>query len=150
MDSILELPGRRLFQYLDEEGVVRPVSAADVNAYIKQSMGPRFTAKDFRTWGGSVVAAEVLAELGAPASERQAKRQIAEALREVAETLGNTPAIAREAYVNPAVFDWYREGVTLEDYQRRAERRVRRERLPYDPNELALLTLLRRRRREAA
>ena len=150
VERLLELPGRRLFQYLDEGGTVRPVYARDVNAYIKAAMGGRYSAKDFRTWGGSVVAAEVLAELGPARSERQARRNVVAAVKEVAETLGNTPAIARESYVNPAVFDWYGEGVTIEDYQRRAERRVRRERLAYDPNELALLSLLRRRRPKRA
>jgi DNA topoisomerase I len=149
VDRIVALPGRRLFQYIDEDGEVRPVGAREVNSYIKASLGRRFTAKDFRTWGGTVVAAEVLCELGEPASERQMRRNITEAVKEVAETLGNTPAIARESYINPLVFDRYAEGVTLDDYQTRAERRVRRERLPYDPNELALLALLRRRRTEA-
>ncbi len=150
MGRILELPGRRLFQYLDEAGEVRPVYARDVNAYIKAAMGRRYSAKDFRTWGGTVVAAEVLADLGPAQSARQAKRNVVAAVKEVAATLGNTPAIARESYINPAVFDWYDEGVTIEDYQGRAERRVRRARLAYDPAELALLSLLRRRRQQRA
>jgi DNA topoisomerase IB len=71
------------------------------------------------------------------------------AVKEVAALLGNTPAVARASYINPVVFDWYAEGVTIEDHVRRAERRVRAERLPYDPNEVALLALLRRRRAPA-
>jgi DNA topoisomerase-1 len=148
VELIAQLPGRRLFQYVDEEGTVRPVGAREVNRYIQAAMGRRHTAKDFRTWGGTLAAAEALTEVGPPQSDRQAKRAIVDAGKHVAELLGNTPAVARSAYINPVVFDWYREGVTLDRYERRAERRVRRERLPYDPSELALLSLLRRPRTE--
>ena len=149
VERILELPGRRLFRYVDEGGEVRNLCAHDVNRYIKASMGGRASAKDFRTWHGTLIAAEHLAEAGPQPSPRGRARRVTAAVKEVAALLGNTPAVARAAYINPVVFDWYAAGVTIEDHVRRAERRVRAERLPYDPNEVALLALLRRRRAPA-
>jgi DNA topoisomerase I len=149
VERILELPGRRLFRYL-EGSEPRNLSAHEVNRYIKRTMGRSTSAKDFRTWHGTVIAAEMLADAGPTEVPRTRKRRITAAVKEVAALLGNTPAVARASYINPVVLDWYEDGVTIEDYVRRAERRVRSERLPYDPNEVALLALLRRRRLRAA
>lgn len=93
-----DLPGQKLFQYVDEEGEPRPISSSDVNAYIKEAMGEDFSAKHFRTWGASVVAFEALAEAAAPIGLKTM-------LAPVVERLGNTPAIARKSYVHPALIE---------------------------------------------
>jgi DNA topoisomerase-1 len=143
MRDIQSLRGRRLFQFYDEEQKrPRPVTPRDVNEYIKSATGPEFSAKDFRTWGGTLLAAVALAELGPPADERAAKRNILRAVRAVAEHLGNTPAVCRSSYVHPAVFESYCRGTTLEEFRPRRERRVARQQPDYLPEERALLKLL--------
>ena len=103
------LPGRDLFQYLDESGNCRAISSADVNAFLQEIAGADFTAKDYRTWAGSVF---VMAELRRLAcnSEREAKKQIVATIKAVAERLGNTPAVCRKSYVHPGLLDAYRRG----------------------------------------
>ena len=105
-----DLPGYELFQYLDEGGESRGVDSGDVNAYLHEVAGDEFTAKDFRTWAGTVQVSIALQECGAFESDAQAKRNIAEAIKSVACLLGNTPAICRKCYVHPAVLDAYLEG----------------------------------------
>ena len=107
VERLLETPGPRLFRYRATRGEWRDLTAPEVNAYIQALTGMRYTAKDFRTWGGTVRTATVLAELGAPASEREAKRNVAMAARFVAAELGNTPAILRASYVHPIVIARY-------------------------------------------
>ena len=142
--DIQSLRGRRLFQYYDEERKApRPVTPRDVNDYIKAATSPEFSAKDFRTWGGTLLAAVALADIGPAADEREAKRNIVRAVRAVAEHLGNTPAVCRSSYVHPAVFESYCRGVTLEEFRPRRERRVARQQPDYLPEERALLKLLR-------
>lgn len=102
-----EIPGYELFQYLDEDGERRSVSSQDVNDYIREATGAQFTAKDFRTWWGTVLAATALAEAAEPTSETRAKQEVAQAIRHVAGVLGNTPAVCRKAYVHPAVIEAY-------------------------------------------
>jgi DNA topoisomerase-1 len=146
MADLKRLGGPKLFEYVGEDGSIRAVTSRDVNAYIKSLAGDgEFSAKDFRTWGGTLMAAVALAEAGPPASEREAKRNVARAVQRVAERLGNTPAVCRACYVHPAVIERYvAEGVTLAHFRPRAERRIRREQPDYEPEELALLALLRR------
>src|SRR5579884_271303 len=141
MRQIKALPGARLFQYIDENGNARPITPHDVNNYIKAATGPEFSAKDFRTWGGTLRAALALAEMGKPENERQAKRNIVQAVKRVAERLGNTPTVCRSCYIHPVVLERYQEGVTLEDFRRKAERYIRRYQPDYEPEELALLKL---------
>ncbi|EYB69594.1 type I topoisomerase [Deinococcus phoenicis] len=117
---LLELPGPWLFQSVDEEVRTR-VRAPDLNAYLREVIGP-FTAKDFRTWGGTLVAAEFLAEAGAPGSERAARKTLVECVKFVADDLGNTPAVTRGSYICPVIFDRYQEGKVLDDYEPRAGR----------------------------
>ena len=97
-----DLPGYELFQYLDDDGETRAVDSADVNEYLKAIAGEDFTSKDFRTWAGTVLAAEALRELG--------KNQLKQAIAHVAQQLGNTPAVCRKCYIHPAVIDSYMEG----------------------------------------
>ncbi|HZP81456.1 MAG TPA: hypothetical protein VFB21_07455 [Chthonomonadaceae bacterium] len=141
MREIKALRGSRLFQYLDENGRPHPVTPQDVNRYIKAAAGPEFSAKDFRTWGGTLLAAVTLAERGKPEDEKQAKNNILQAIRQVAERLGNTPTVCRNCYIHPVVFERYRQGITLEDFRRKAERAIRRCQPAYEPEELALLKL---------
>jgi DNA topoisomerase I len=108
-----ELPGEELFQYVDEDCATRSVSSEDVNEYLQEIAGDDFTAKDFRTWVGTVLAACVLHGLGASESEREGRRQVKEAIDQVAQALGNTPAIARRCYVHPDVVAAYMDGSLL-------------------------------------
>src|SRR5690606_12064662 len=111
--ELLALPGSRLFRYRDGDRI-RNVTAHAVNRYLRSIAGARCTSKDMRTFGGTVRAAIVLAELGPPRSEREAKRNIALCCRLVAHELGNTPAICRSAYIHPAVLEEYRRGRTIQ------------------------------------
>jgi DNA topoisomerase I len=110
--SCQELPGQQLFQYLDGEGQRHRVDSADVNAYLREVTGQAFTAKDFRTWGGTVAAAEAFAAtpLPDPASERALASCQAAAVRQVADVLGNTVAVCRASYIHPRVFEAWRTG----------------------------------------
>ncbi len=105
-----ELPGQELFQYIDRDGVVRDVGSDDVNAYLREISGGDFTAKDFRTWAGTVLAYRALTALQPPGSEAAAKKNVVAAMRETAGRLGNTPAVARRSYVHPAVLEAYLDG----------------------------------------
>jgi DNA topoisomerase-1 len=140
-----DLPGWELFQYLDESGATQAIDAADVNAYLREIAGDEFTAKDFRTWAGTVLAALALAGCEAAGSARETKRNVARAVEATAQLLGNTPAVCRKCYVHPAVIDAYADGVTL----RQLRDRVRAvDGLHAD--EAQVLALLRRRLERAA
>lgn len=105
-----DLPGQRLFQYLDDEGERRAIESADVNAYIREAIGEEFSAKDFRTWAGTVAAAQALMLSEPCASAAEAKRTINTCVKAVAGLLGNTAAVARSAYIHPAVISAYEQG----------------------------------------
>jgi len=106
-----DLPGQSLFQYRDDAGELVPVQSSEVNDYLRQAMGESFTAKDFRTWGGTLAAMRGLAAAGdAPDVERECVRLQTEVIRGVADELGNTPAVCRSAYIDPAVFEGWRQG----------------------------------------
>ncbi|BDB28446.1 DNA topoisomerase IB [Cupriavidus sp. P-10] len=102
-----DLPGQRLFKYRDSDGEIREIGSADVNAYLKEATGGEFTAKDFRTWAGSVHALAILRKLPEAASETARKKAVADAIREVAHQLRNTMAVCRKCYVHPGVIDAY-------------------------------------------
>jgi DNA topoisomerase-1 len=140
--DIKKIGGHRLFNYYDAEGKARPVTPRDVNDYIKAATAPEFSAKDFRTWGGTLLAAVKLAEIGAPEDEKQAKKNLVKAVKEVAEHLGNTPTVCRSCYIHPLVLETYLKGVTLEEFRRRVERYIRRIEPEYQPEEIALLKML--------
>jgi DNA topoisomerase-1 len=141
MREILALPGKRLFQFVGEDGKVHPVTAAEVNGYIKQILGARYTSKDMRTWGGTVRMATILADLGPPASEREAKTNLVLACKLVSTELGNTPAVCRSAYVHPAVMERYAEGKTIAPMMRDAPRDDEQPGRYY-PEEAALMRFL--------
>jgi DNA topoisomerase-1 len=102
-----ELPGQALFQFVNDAGEVESIDSSDVNAYIRGRDGTEFSAKDFRTWAGTLLTARLLADLGNAPSEHLAKARIARALEQVAGRLGNTPTICRKSYVHPAILDAY-------------------------------------------
>ena len=104
-----DLPGQELFEYV-EDGTVRDVTSDDVNEYLREISGGDFTAKDFRTWSGTVLAYQALSELPEPRDERTTKRNVVEAVRRTSAALRNTPAVSRQAYIHPAVLDAYVEG----------------------------------------
>ena len=108
-----QLPGQRLFQYVDETGELRPVDSGQVNDYLRAASGADFTAKDFRTWGATVRAVELLAQtpIATAPSESAAKSRITAVVRRVAEELRNTPAVCRKSYINPAVVQAWRDGL---------------------------------------
>jgi len=139
------LPGQHLFQYVDEDGEPVDVDSDDVNAYLREVAGGDFTAKDFRTWTGTVLAAWALEELGEAGSQTQATRQVVRAVESVAKELGNTPAVCRSAYVHPEVIETHLEGNLAELLGRRADRRVAQGMRGLTPHEAAVLALLRRR-----
>ncbi|MBA2701730.1 MAG: DNA topoisomerase IB [Chloroflexi bacterium] len=105
-----DLPGQELFQYVDDDGNIRDVSSDDVNAYLRDATGGEFTAKDFRTWAGTVLAYRALSVLEASTTDAANKRNVMQAMRETAGRLGNTPAVARRSYVHPAVLEAYLDG----------------------------------------
>lgn len=141
--ELLELPGRRLFRYVEEDGTVRNVTATEVNAYLKEVTGGRYTSKDIRTWGGTVRAATILADLGPAASEREAKRNVALACKLVSAELGNTPSVCRSAYIHPAVLERYLSGETIAPVMRQAPRPVpAAEQVEHYAEEAALLRFL--------
>jgi DNA topoisomerase-1 len=145
-----DLPGQELFQYVDDEGQRQTIDSADVNAYLRDIAGEEFTAKDFRTWAGTVLAALALAEVASFATQREARRNITRAVESVASRLGNTPAISRRCYVHPAVIEAYMDGVTLDAYRRRAERAITEDLAGLNRTEAVVLGLLQQRLARAA
>ena len=135
-----ELPGQELFQYLDEGGERRTISSGDVNDYLRALSGEDFTAKDFRTWAGTVLAAQALAEVPDSTSATAAKRNVARAVERVAAVLGNTPAVCRKGYIHPDVIDCYLEGGLAEALRVRRGKTATAHGLR--PEEVAVVALL--------
>ena len=148
MRDIKAIGGAKLFEYVGEDGRVRAVTPRDVNDYIKAATSTEFSAKDFRTWGGTLLAATELAEMGCCEDERQAKKNIVAAVRRVAEHLGNTPAVCRSCYIHPKVLEAYARGKSIEEFRR--SRRISRSQPDYTVEEVALLNLLRPRKNGGA
>jgi DNA topoisomerase I len=140
--DLVRLPGPHLFQY-EADGVVCRLDQRKLNAYIRAHLGEEFTAKDFRTWGGTLIAAISFAQLEPPATAAEGRRRIAAVMRQVAAKLGNTPAVARSSYVSPAVVEQYLDGRTIEDFRPRHLRVVGARDRGLDPEEAATLSLLR-------
>ncbi|MBX3466428.1 MAG: DNA topoisomerase IB [Planctomycetes bacterium] len=119
-----DLPGGELFQWVDGDGVARDVGSGDVNDYLREVTGQEVTAKDFRTWGGTLICAVTLARLGRPRTKRELKRNVCRAVEVAARHLGNRPATCRGFYVHPAVLEAYEDG-RLAQYLRRTPLRER-------------------------
>jgi DNA topoisomerase-1 len=139
-----DIPGYDLFQYYDEDGERHAVGSSDVNAYLKEITGEDYTSKDFRTWAGTVLAADLLRAFDAFTSDTEAKRNIVRAVETVAKRLGNTKAVCRKCYIHPAILDAYVDRSMLKTVADRARRAARK---PGDLTEAetAVLALLQRR-----
>lgn len=137
-----ELPGQRLFQYQDDEGEAREVTSADVNEYLREISGSDITAKDFRTWAGTVMAALALQEFEAFDSQAAQKKNLKAAIESVAARLGNTPTICRKCYVHPEVMNAYVEGKLLLEVKQRVEKELREDLAQLKPEEAAVLAML--------
>lgn len=137
----IELPGYQLFQYLDDEGKRRKVDAADVNEYLKTITGEAFSAKDFRTWGGTTMAGDKLYKLGKPSQEQPVQKAITEVVKEVASHLGNTATVCRKYYIHPKVIDSY-EKASLVPHFDAILHSLKRVPTGLDPKEFAVLSLL--------
>ncbi|WP_306397881.1 DNA topoisomerase IB [Telluria beijingensis] len=142
-----DLPGQELFQYVDENGETHAIDSSDVNDYLRAIGGEDYTAKDFRTWSGTVLAALALQEFEKFDSEAQAKKNIVRAIESVAEKLGNTPSICRKCYVHPAVLDAYLDGAALEVLRERTEETLQEDLHALQPEEAAVLAMLQQRLR---
>ena len=138
-----DLPGQELFQYLDAYGAPVNVTSSDVNDYLHEIAGDEFTAKDFRTWSGTVLAARALREFEKFNSQREAKKNMLTAVEAVSRMLGNTPAVCRRCYVHPLIFDVYLDGTLADRLEKLAEQKLLHEIRHLRPDEAAVLALLR-------
>jgi DNA topoisomerase-1 len=143
MRACQDLPGQELLQYLDEEGNPQAIASNDVNEYLKAITGADISAKDFRTWAGTVLAALALSELPSFESATQAKRNLRNAIKDVAARLGNTPTICRKCYVHPELVTSYLDGNFA--LKVKSENKLRGERSGLKPEEAAVLATLRSR-----
>jgi DNA topoisomerase-1 len=141
--DIVSLPrGGKLFRFLDPQGKPRTVKPSEINAYLKAITDPQFSSKDFRTWGGTLLAANALAEIGRGQTEAEIKKNVVKAVKQVAEELGNTPAVCRSSYIHPAVIQAYSAGTTIDQFTPRKMRRINRSQNGLEPDEEALLKML--------
>ena len=139
-----DLPEQELFEYLDDDGQRRDVTSSDVNAYLKEISGQDFTAKDYRTWAGTVLAALALQEFESFDSQAQAKRNVVAAIERVAKRLGNTKAVCRKCYIHPHIIESYMDGSLIENLRKKAQKMLKPMH-ELHPQEAAVLALLTRR-----
>lgn len=140
-----DLPGQELFQFVDDDGERRDVRSEDVNEYLREISDRDFTAKDFRTWAGTVLAAMALREFEKFDTKAEAKKNVVAAIESVAEKLGNTPAVCRKCYIHPHVLDSYTDGTLIETLKQRAEKQIAGSLHGLPPEEAAVLGLLQQR-----
>ena len=140
--AMQDLPGQELFQYIDEDGAWRDVDSADVNDYLREIAGESFTAKDFRTWAGTLLACWALQEFESVDSEAAVKKNITRAIKSVAQRLGNTPAVCRKSYIHPDVIGAYVDGSLLDTLRERVAEQLREELAGLQPEEAAVLAFL--------
>ncbi len=145
-----DIPGYELFQYVDDDGSHRSVDASDVNDYIQSITDQPFTAKDFRTWAGTVLACTMLREFQAFDSQSQAKKNIVEAIKSVAGRLGNTPSVCRKCYVHPGVIETYMGGEMVTTFGKEIKKELPESSHALRREELDLLRLLERQAKLAA
>ena len=133
--------GGKLFQYENGDGAIHAVRPSQINAYIKSITAPEFSAKDFRTWGATLLAAMELAEIGVANDERQVQRNIVKAVKKVSAELGNTPSVCRKSYIHPVIFKAYSNGLVLDSFTPRKLRRTKEIESELVPEEVSLLKL---------
>jgi DNA topoisomerase-1 len=139
-----DMPGQDLFEY-EEEGEPRDVTSEDVNDYLRMAAGKDYTAKDFRTWAGTVLAAIALRQFKGVAKGARAKKNIVTAVEAVAQMLGNTPAVCRKCYIHPEVLNSYLAGQTIETVKQRLTEKLDKSLSQLKPDEAAVMALLRAR-----
>ena len=144
--SCQELPGQELFQFVDEDGNVRDIRSEDVNAYLREISGADYTAKDFRTWAGTVLAATALRDLLISGNQKPTKKNVTAAVQCVAHRLGNTPAVCRKCYIHPNVMDAFLEGRVIgrSDLRRRHGTARKSQSRTLEPDEVSVIKLLER------
>ena len=140
-----ELPEQELFEYVDADGHRHDITSSDVNAYLQETTGEAFTAKDFRTWAGTVLAAMALQEFERFDSDTQAKRNVVAAIETVAKKLGNTKAVCRKCYIHPAIIETYLDGSLADSLQQRVEDKLKKQLKSLRPEEAAVMALLQER-----
>jgi DNA topoisomerase-1 len=143
--SCQELPGQHLFQYIDADGQRQPVESTDVNAYLQEIAGEPFTAKDFRTWSGTVLASLALSEFESFDTQAAAKRNITRAIEHVATQLGNTVAVCRKSYIHPEIIESYLDGSLLSFLKGQVEDTLREDLDGLRSEEAAVLAFLQQR-----
>lgn len=140
-----DLPGQDLFEYVDEDGGIRAVTSDDVNDYLREITGEDITAKDFRTWAATNLAAVALRELETYDSATKAKKNVVQAVEAVSQMLGNTPTICRKCYIHPAIFDGYLDGTLLDTLRRRADQALAEPDIGLSAEEAAVTAFLSKR-----
>jgi DNA topoisomerase I len=145
-----DLPGQEVFAYKDDDGEARSIDSDDVNAYLREITGQDFTAKDFRTWAGTVLAAMALEEAEIGETNAQAKKNVVRAIETVAARLGNTPAICRKCYVHPAIISSYLDGTLVESMKQRVAEALEEGSQSLNRQEASVLRLLQERLEEEA
>jgi DNA topoisomerase I len=139
------IPGQELFQYRDDDGKARDITSTDVNEYLREITGSDFTAKDFRTWGGTVLAAMALEEFERFDTKTQAKKNLVRAIETVAQRLGNTPTVCRKCYIHPEIINAYLDGTMLDTFKKRTESELSSRIRALKPEEAAVLAFLQKR-----
>jgi DNA topoisomerase I len=137
-----ELPGYNLFEYVNPAGKVSSIDSGDVNRYIRQVAGDQFSAKDFRTWAGTLLAVRELSAIGPAKTTTAANKAIVQAVRGVAAGLGNRPAAARKYYIHPAILDAYSDGSLFTTLQRGAEQDVAYSGMGLSAHEYAVMVIV--------
>jgi len=145
-----DLPGQDLFQYLDEEQQPQKISSDDVNSYLREIAGEEFSAKDFRTWSGTVLAAMALGQFEKFDTKAQAKKNLVQAIEHVSERLGNTPAVCKKCYIHPVILNSYLDGATVRVLQKKTENVLRSEITKLSAEEAAVLAFVQQRLQNAA
>ncbi len=148
IQACADIEGQELFKYVDDDGEVRDVSSGDVNQYLRDITGQAFTAKDFRTWTGTVLAAMALQEYRDYDSQAQAKKNVVAAIEAVSSKLGNTPSVCRKSYIHPEVINAYMDGELVRQIDGEIDQSLQD--LALKPEEICVLTLLKRRLNSAA
>ncbi|PTX92361.1 DNA topoisomerase IB [Opitutus sp. ER46] len=143
-----DLPGQELFQYVDANGQQQTIHSEDVNGYLREIAGAEFSAKDFRTWAGTVLAAVALAGLAPSATKREAKRNVTQAITRVAQRLGNTPTVCRKCYIHPVILSSYLAGETVGQLRAGADALLQEQGPRLSPEERTVLRFLRHRLRQ--
>jgi DNA topoisomerase I len=142
VSKLQDIPGQDLFQYIDDEGERRDVTSQDVNDYLREITGEDFTAKDFRTWAGTVLAAIALNTVGGFETKKQAKKNVKDAISAVSKVLGNTPAICRKCYVHPVILETYLDGNSIEGLKQKTKETLENEAIDLRSGEAAILKFL--------